>query len=79
MQNSTERVAIRSRRITQLEARHGEPIEQLLRRLYYDEGLSQAEVAKKLRVPHGTLAGWMIRLGINQRAMAEQAAKELSA
>jgi transcriptional regulator with XRE-family HTH domain len=61
-----------------LEAKFGEPIEVILRRLYYEEGLSQAEVAKKLRIPPGTLGGWMIRLGINQRALAGQAAKELA-
>lgn len=49
----------------------------MLRRLYYEEGLSQLQVAKRLKVPAGTIANWMIRLGINQRAMAEQAAKEL--
>ena len=73
---STERAGLRSRRIDQLEARFKEPIDQLLRRLYYDEGLSQAEVAQYLKVPQGTIASWMIRLRINQRAMAEQAAKE---
>jgi len=74
---STERAGLRSRRISQLEARYGVSIEQLLRRLYYDEGLSQAGVAKRLKVPAGTIASWMIRLGINQRRLAaEQAAKE---
>lgn len=62
----------------QIEEKHGATMEAILRQLYYDEGLSQAEVAKKLRVPAGTLAGWMIRLGVNQRALAEQAAKELA-
>jgi DNA-binding transcriptional regulator LsrR (DeoR family) len=55
----------------QLEEKYGEPIETILRRHYYDDGLSQAQVAKKLRVPEGTLAGWMVRLGINQRRLAE--------
>lgn len=69
----------RSRRITQLESRFDEPIEQILRRLYYEEGLSQAGVAKRLKVPAGTIAGWMIRFGINQRRLAGQAAKEMLA
>ncbi len=74
---STERAHLRSRRIDQLEARYGVPIDQLLRRLYYEEGLSQAGVAKRLKVPVGTIASWMIRLGINQRRLAaEQAARE---
>lgn len=62
-----------------MEKRFGQPIEQVLRRLYWEEGLTQAEVAKKLRVPAGTVGGWLIRFGINQRALAEQAAKGLSA
>ena len=70
--------SIRSKRIRALEKRLGEPIDQILKRLYYDEGLTQAEVAKRLRVPPGSVGGWMIRFGINQRALAEQAAKELA-
>jgi DNA-directed RNA polymerase specialized sigma24 family protein len=79
MEISTERTDLRSRRIEQLESRFGEPIEKLLTRLYYDEGLTQAEVAKRLRVPAGTVGYWMARLGINQRAVAARAAKERSA
>lgn len=79
MQTSTERRAIRSKRMDKIEARFGEPIEQLLVRLYYTEGRSRTEIAKLLRVPAGTLPGWFVRLGINQRAFAERAAKELSA
>jgi hypothetical protein len=62
-----------------LETRYGEPVEQLLKRLYWEEGLSLLAISKKLRIPASTIAGWMIRFGINQRAMAEQGAKELSA
>jgi predicted DNA-binding protein (UPF0251 family) len=73
--------AIRSARVRAIEKRFGEPLEKVLRRLYYEEDLTQTEVAKRLRVQRGTLAGWMIRLGINQRALAgqaAQAAKELA-
>ena len=62
-----------------VEERLGEPISDLLRRMYYDEGLTQAQVADRLEVPAGTIATWMIALGINQRAMASRAAEELSA
>lgn len=78
METSAERTRIRSKRIAAIEARFGEPIEQTLIRLHYTEGRPLAEIAKKLRVPAGTLPGWMIRLGINQRAFAEKAAKELA-
>jgi len=53
-------------------------MQDILKRLYWDEGLTQAEVAKRLHVPAGTIGGWMIRFGINQRAMAEEKAKELA-
>jgi hypothetical protein len=68
----------RSAKARAIEKRFGEPLEKTLRRLYYEEDLTQTEVAKKLRVQRGTLAGWMIRLGINQRAFADQKAKELA-
>jgi DNA-binding transcriptional regulator LsrR (DeoR family) len=70
--------AIRSKRVQAIEKRHGEPLEEILRKLYYDEGLTQAEVAKRLRVPAGSIGGWLIRFGINQRTLAGQAAKELA-
>ena len=69
----------RSKRMRAIEKRFDdEPIEQILKRLYYDEGLTQAEVAKRLRVPAGSVGGWLIRFGINQRALAELAAKEMA-
>lgn len=61
-----------------LEDRYSEPIEDLLRHLYYDQDLTLAEIAEKLEIPAGTIGNWMVRLGINQRAMAGQAAKELA-
>jgi len=77
METSPER-RIRSKRVRALEDRYNEPLEDLLRHLYYDQGLTLAEIAEKLETPPGTVGNWMIRLGINQRAMAGQAAKELA-
>ncbi len=74
----TVRTAGRSKHIRRIEARFAEPLEQVLRRLYYEEGLTLTEMGRRLRVSAGTLSGWMVRLGINQRALAEQAAKELA-
>lgn len=68
----------RSKRIRTIEKRLGEPMQDILRRLYWEEGLTQAEVAKRLRVPAGTIGGWMIRFGINQRRLAERAAQEVA-
>jgi len=70
--------APRSKRIRAIEKRLNEPIGEILRRLYYDEGLTLDQVAAKLRVPRPTLAHWMLRLGLNQRAVAGKAGKELA-
>jgi transposase len=70
--------SIRSKRVQAIEKRFGQPLEEILRKLYYEEGLTQAEVAKRLRVPPGSIGGWLIRFGINQRALAGQAARELA-
>ena len=70
--------AIRSKRVQAIERRLGEPLEVILRRLYYDEKLNQAEIGKRLRVPAGSIGGWMIRFGIDRTTLAEQAAKELA-
>ena len=70
---------IRSKRVQAIEKRHGKPLEQILRELYYEERLTQAEVAKRLHVPAGSVGGWLIRFGIDRTTLAEQAAKELSA
>jgi DNA-directed RNA polymerase specialized sigma24 family protein len=78
VKNFSERSRLRSRRVDALEDRYQEPIEDLLRHLYYDQHLTLAEIAERLEVPAGTVGNWMVRLGINQRAMAEQAAKELA-
>jgi hypothetical protein len=70
---------IRSKRVEALEVRYAEPIDDLLRHLYYDQDLTLAEIAAHLEVPAGTIGNWMVRLGINQRAYAGKAARELSA
>ena len=61
-----------------VEAAYGKPIETVLRTLYYEEALSLEAMADVIGVPAGTLAGWMIRLGINRTAMADAKAKELA-
>jgi uncharacterized protein YjcR len=51
-------------------------MDEILRQLYWEESLTQAEIAKRLRVPPGTIGGWMIRYGINRRAVAEEKAQD---
>lgn len=57
----------------EVEAAHGgEPIASILETLYYEEQLTQLEIAERLQVPAGTLAGWMVRMGIGLRTLADK-------
>lgn len=50
-----------------LEARFGKPIDELLRSLYVDEGLTVEEVGQRLDLTKGTVSRWMERFGITSR------------
>lgn len=50
-----------------LEARHGKPIEEILRGLYIDDGLSVAKVGEELGITQGTVSRWLARAGITAR------------
>ncbi len=59
-----------------VEHAHGEPIEQLLDRLYTAEGLTQAVIAERLGVGLRTVVRWMAEAGIptrDRRALAASA------
>lgn len=51
-----------------IEIRHGEPIDQLLYRLYVEEGKSMAEVAEYLGLSQAAVCRWIERLRIKERA-----------
>lgn len=53
-----------------LEIRHGEPIDQLLSRLYWDKGLTLAEIGETLGISEAAVSRWMDRLGIPTRSEA---------
>lgn len=50
-----------------VEARHGEPVDAVLRRLYVDESLSQEQVARRLGVGRQAVIRWMAEYGIPTR------------
>ncbi len=50
-----------------IEAEYGEPVETLLRRLYFDDRLTQQEVAVRLRVGHSTVIRWFGKYGLEGR------------
>lgn len=53
-----------------LEAEHGRPIDELLRVLYEDEGLTLEEIAVRLSLTKGTVSRWMahFRIPVGRRA-----------
>lgn len=55
-----------------VEARFGRPIDQLLRELYLDEGLTQSQIAEKLGVRRATVSRWMQVLGIESRYLGQR-------
>lgn len=52
-----------------VEARSGEPIEHLLRRLYVDEDKTLEQVSAELDVPLTTVARWIRQFGIPRRKL----------
>lgn len=50
-----------------VEAREGEAIDDLLRRLYHVDGLTVEEIADRLSLTKGTVSRWMDRWGIPAR------------
>lgn len=52
-----------------IEAEHGRPAREIVGALYLDEGLSQAEIARRLGVHRLTLVRWMREWGIPTRSI----------
>lgn len=50
-----------------IEAEWDEPLESVLRRLYENEELTQAQVAQRLGIPQSRVCEWMIRYRIPSR------------
>lgn len=50
-----------------LEGRFGRPIEELVRDLYEDQGLTLADAAAELGIGESTLSRWLGQLGIAAR------------
>lgn len=66
----------KTRRMQEVENRFGAPVEEVIRRLYLQEGLTIAELAKRLEVAQGTLGTWMVRLHITRRELVAEAARD---
>ncbi len=62
-----QRVVYRTREMQRLEAIHGEPMGDLLRRLYEVEGLTVEGVGAFLGITKGAASRWLDRFGIVTR------------
>ncbi len=58
-----------------VEARFGKPIDELLRQLYNDEGLTQDEIADRIGYDVTTVRRWMERYDIATRWMGPRSKK----
>ena len=64
---------LRSRQEQLIEHRFQEPIDQLLSRLYVDEGLTQLQIAERFQVHVRSVMRWMVKYDIptrDRRALA---------
>lgn len=58
---------LKTRPMQLMERRTGVPLEETLRKLYHEQGMTLAEVAGVLGVTSGTVSRWMGALGIEAR------------
>ncbi|TMC08258.1 MAG: helix-turn-helix domain-containing protein [Chloroflexi bacterium] len=80
MKNLTERRRTPQMRL--VEVTHGTPVDALLRQLRR-EGLSKAEIARRVGVPYGTVYRWLAQFGLDdgtliRKGLAETAGTERS-
>lgn len=60
----TETTIFRTREEQRVEADQGSTVPELLRTLYHERGLSQQDIADRLRVSRATVRRWMVRYQI---------------
>lgn len=58
----------KTRLMLEIERKHGEPIESLLRRLYIEEGKTLSEVGEVFGMTESGVFRWMERFGIPRRS-----------
>lgn len=68
-----QQVLIRTPEMQVLEAQHGKPIEDILRTLYIDQGLTLEQVGVVLGQTKGTISRWLDRAGITARRPGQKA------
>jgi DNA-binding MarR family transcriptional regulator len=69
-----QQVVYRTREMQRIEARYGEPMGDILRRLYVQDGLTVDQVAKELGYTKGAISRWLERFGIETRSHGSRSA-----
>ena len=69
-----QQVVYRTREMQRLEAVHGQPMGDLLQRLYVDEALTVDQVGQRLGVSKGAISRWLERFGIEARGHGSRSA-----
>lgn len=67
------KVPIRTAEMQRIEARLGQPIDETLRKLYVDRGLTVRQVGSELGVTAGVVSRWLERFGIPARKPGQRA------
>lgn len=60
-------IVFRTREMQTIEAARGKPMDQLLRELYVDQGLTTRAIGEELGQNESTISRWLDRFGIRTR------------
>lgn len=74
MRAMEQQVVYRTREMQRIEASYGEPMGDILRRLYVEDGLTVAQVAERLGFSKGAISRWLERFGIETRGHGSRSA-----
>lgn len=66
----TQQVVFRTREMQRLEARLGKPMDEILRDLYIEQGMTLVEVGAALGITAGAVSRWLAHFGIETRRRA---------
>lgn len=64
-----KKITNKTKSMQAIETKLGEDIEEILRRLFVDEHLSQAEIAKRLNISYATVYSWLRQAGVRSRKL----------
>lgn len=64
MQEPTATLVLKGPAEQRIEAEYGEPVDVVVRRLYFEERLTQAQIADRLRIANATVSRLFTKYGI---------------